>query len=39
MVFAIAHELGLPVRFVGTGESMEDLVPFDADTFVDGLFE
>jgi len=38
MVFAIAHELGLPVRFVGTGESIEDLAPFDADVFVEGLF-
>jgi fused signal recognition particle receptor len=38
MVFAIARELGLPVRFVGTGESIEDLAPFDADTFVEGLF-
>jgi fused signal recognition particle receptor len=39
MVFAIARELGLPVRFVGTGEKMEDLAPFDADAFVEGLFE
>jgi fused signal recognition particle receptor len=39
MVFAIAHELGLPIRFVGTGEKMEDLTPFDADAFVEGLFE
>ena len=39
MVFAIARELGLPVRFVGTGEKMEDLTPFDADAFVEGLFE
>lgn len=39
MVFAIARELGLPVRFVGTGEGIEDLVPFDADAFVDGLIE
>ncbi|MER3514066.1 MAG: signal recognition particle-docking protein FtsY, partial [Chloroflexota bacterium] len=38
MVFAIAHELGLPVRFVGTGESIEDLAPFDADVFVESLF-
>jgi fused signal recognition particle receptor len=38
MVFAIARELGLPVRFVGTGERMEDLAPFDADLFVEGLF-
>jgi fused signal recognition particle receptor len=39
MVFAIARELGLPVRFVGTGEGMEDMMPFDAGAFVDGLFE
>ncbi|MFL7794452.1 MAG: signal recognition particle-docking protein FtsY [Anaerolineae bacterium] len=39
MVFAIARELGLPVRFVGTGEKMEDMMPFDADAFVDGLLE
>ena len=38
MVFAIARELGLPMRFVGTGEKMEDLAPFDADAFVEGLF-
>jgi len=38
MVFAIARELGLPVRFVGTGEKLEDLTPFDADAFVEGLF-
>jgi fused signal recognition particle receptor len=37
MIFAIARELGLPVRFVGTGERMEDLAPFDADTFMEGL--
>lgn len=39
MVFAIYKELGLPVRFIGTGEKLEDLAPFDADAFVDGLFE
>jgi fused signal recognition particle receptor len=38
MVFAIARELGLPVRFVGTGEGIQDLALFDADTFVEGLF-
>ncbi len=38
MVFAIYKELGLPVRFIGTGERIEDLAPFDADAFVDGLF-
>jgi fused signal recognition particle receptor len=38
MVFAIARELGLPVQFVGTGEHMEDIAPFDPDLFVEGLF-
>lgn len=39
MVFAIYRELGVPVRFVGTGERIQDLAPFDADLFVNGLFE
>ena len=39
MVFAIYRELGIPVRFIGTGEKLEDLAPFDADAFVDALFE
>src|SRR5579872_4813806 len=39
IVVAITRELGLPVRFVGTGESIEDLVPFDAETFVTSLFD
>ena len=38
IVFAIAQELGVPVRFVGTGEGLEDLAEFDPQTFVDGLF-
>ncbi len=38
-IFAIARDLGLPVRFVGVGEGLEDLLPFDADAFVEGLFE
>lgn len=38
IAFAIAHELGIPVRFIGTGERMEDLAPFDARDFVDALF-
>jgi fused signal recognition particle receptor len=38
MVFAIHQELEIPVRFVGTGETIEDLAEFDADLFVDGLF-
>ncbi len=39
MVFAIARELNLPIRFVGTGESIDDLAPFDPDAFISGLFE
>lgn len=39
MVFAIYRELGLPVRFIGTGEKIEDLAPFDPDLFIEGLFE
>jgi fused signal recognition particle receptor len=39
IVVPIMRELGLPVRFVGTGESAEDLVPFDAETFVNSIFD
>jgi fused signal recognition particle receptor len=39
IVVAIARELGLPVRYVGTGEQADDLVPFDIPTFVDSLFD
>ncbi len=39
MVFAIARELQLPIRFVGTGETVDDLAPFDPDAFVGGLFD
>jgi fused signal recognition particle receptor len=39
VVFAVAEELGLPVRFIGTGETMDDLAPFDAEAFVEGLFD
>jgi fused signal recognition particle receptor len=39
IVFAVCEELGLPVRFVGTGEGEDDLSPFDPEAFVDALFE
>jgi len=39
IVFAIAKELQLPIRFVCTGEKIDDIAEFDAETFVDGLFE
>jgi fused signal recognition particle receptor len=36
---AIAHDLKLPIRYVGVGEGIDDLVPFDATEYVNGLFE
>jgi fused signal recognition particle receptor len=36
---AIANDLKLPIRYVGVGEGIDDLVPFDAKEYVDGLFE
>ncbi len=36
---AIANDLKLPIRYVGVGEAMDDLVPFSADEYVNGLFE
>ena len=39
IVVAIARELSLPIRFVGTGEKIDDLVPFDSETYVNSLFD
>ncbi len=39
IVFAIANECALPVKFVGVGEKIDDLVPFDAKSFVEALFK
>ena len=39
MVFAIQEELGLPIHYVGLGESIFDLIIFDPDRFVDSLFD
>jgi fused signal recognition particle receptor len=39
IVVAISRELGLPIRYVGTGEQIDDLVPFDAETYVNSLFD
>ena len=36
-VIAIQQELGIPTRFIGTGEKAEDFAPFDAKTFVDEI--
>lgn len=38
VVLAVAKELGVPVRYIGVGEGIDDLLPFDAITFVDALF-
>jgi fused signal recognition particle receptor len=39
IIFAIAKQLGIPIRFIGVGEAIEDLRPFNAADFVDALFE
>jgi fused signal recognition particle receptor len=39
IVVAIARELNLPIRYVGVGEKAEDLLPFDAEKFIQSLFE
>ncbi|HEX9067150.1 MAG TPA: signal recognition particle-docking protein FtsY, partial [Ktedonobacterales bacterium] len=38
IVFTIAAELGLPIKYVGTGEGVSDIAEFDPDAFVDALF-
>jgi fused signal recognition particle receptor len=37
-IFAIKQKLGLPVKFVGVGEQLDDLEPFDPDAYVEALF-
>lgn len=39
IVFAIANELKLPVKYVGVGEGVDDLIPFEAENFVKALFK
>lgn len=39
IIFAIAKQLELPIRFIGVGEQIDDLRPFEAQTFIDALFE
>jgi fused signal recognition particle receptor len=36
---AIAHDLRLPIRYVGVGEGIDDLLPFSPADYVDALFE
>ena len=37
-IFAIKQRLGLPVKFIGVGEKLDDLEPFDPDSYVEALF-
>ena len=39
IAIAIQSELSIPVKFIGVGEGIDDLQKFDADAFVDALFE
>jgi fused signal recognition particle receptor len=39
VVIAVCASLGIPVRFIGVGEKVDDLTPFDPDMFIDALFE
>lgn len=39
IIFAIAKQLGIPIRFIGVGEGIDDLRPFSADEFVEALFD
>ncbi len=38
IVFSICSQLGIPVRFIGTGEKATDIAPFDPRRFVESLF-
>ncbi len=38
VIVGIAHELGLPVRFIGIGEQVDDLREFDPDLFLEAIF-
>jgi fused signal recognition particle receptor len=38
-VVAISRELNLPIRYVGVGEKVDDLLPFDPQEFVASIFE
>ena len=39
IILSIGNELGLPVKFIGVGEKIDDMQPFDAGEFVEALFE
>jgi fused signal recognition particle receptor len=39
VVVAITRELGLPIRYIGVGEKIDDLLPFDPETFINSIFQ
>ena len=39
VVVAISRELNLPIRYVGVGEQIDDLLPFEPETFVASIFD
>ena len=39
MAFALAQQLALPIRYIGIGEGIDDLQPFDAEQFVQALLD
>jgi fused signal recognition particle receptor len=39
IVVGVSHQLRIPIRYIGIGEGMEDLCPFDASDFVEAIFE
>ena len=39
IVLAICDSLQIPIKYIGTGEKVEDIAPFDAKSFVDAIFE
>ena len=38
IIFAICHELNIPIHYIGTGEKLQDMAPFDAQAFVNAIF-
>ena len=38
IIFPLFDRLGIPVKFVGTGEGVDDIEPFDRDMYIDALF-
>ena len=38
IVLAICHELQIPIKYIGTGEKIDDIASFDAASFVDAIF-